>query len=690
MDYISKWKWGYRYEQVCRWNIFCEDALRKRNDKQKNCKNKIKNIFNIEKGEGMKKILFLIFSLLVFIISLFAVPSVELKGKILRESILPFESKYEVKDGNAQSSGMVGILESKDLRGFAPPMLKSIVSSADGYYCGIFTAHFNSSIFDNIFYSKTSNFGSLWDVPVSLIPSDFLNSTRIYGEMHLTGNETLYIVYSCANSDNDYGVYFMKDTSIVNTGLTTPVFLSDTSKLDFFPSITSNLMGDSCIVLSLGDTTKKFLLKRSFDFGNSWEKDISYSGLYYDTLFDISTYNVRYGNGMIYLTTQVTWKGEKRSDLAASGTGTAYSLAFSRSDDFGLNWNGFDGVFNGNIWPEISSINGDTILYLLDTTDNSLNDPVVVKAFLDENDGNWKNQFGEILGDGFGTWWYWWDAQYYPEENKMFYVVPYRDLFIDYYLNSDNDLSTFIWQGNSLIFGMKDDSLESFKYVYVDLHDKNILDSNGTTSTNRGNCYSANLTYDPYTKEIYVVYLDYVTTETSVEMLRFANDKKIYRTTIIQDPNLISVECSKYIVDNDGTDGFLHVCGLAGSLDSIYWKIINVFDNSFIWDSVGYWGNLSGIENQEYKKTYFSIKLLSNILKEKNDLKLLVNEEGFYDVKIYDITGRVFYSKRLFLKKGENFIQGFEIKNGVNFILIQKNEKIFIDKFLKLGGGDGA
>ncbi|MEO0289036.1 MAG: hypothetical protein ABIN00_05325 [candidate division WOR-3 bacterium] len=629
----------------------------------------------------MKKSLFLGFFILIFVSNLFAVPSLELREKIWKESTIPFDGKYDIKDSDAQNAGMIGIIECKDFRGFTPSMLKNIVSSPDGYYCGVFAPHLNGFTFDNIFYSKFN--GSFWSVPVSLIPSTFLNSTRIYGEMDLTGNQNLFIVYSCSNSDGDYGVYFMKDTSIMYTKLTTPVFLSDTTKSDFSPSIASNDTGDSCLILSFDVFANKFLLKRSFDFGVNWEQDISYTGLDYDTISELSVSNIRYGSGLIYITSQVSWKGEIRSDVDGSGKGTAYSLAFSQSYDFGLNWNGFKGVFNGEIWPEISSINGDTLLYLLDTTDNSANDPVVVKAFLDENDGIWKNQFGQILGDGFGTWWYWWDAQYYPEENRMFYVLPVADLFVDYYLNSDNDLSTFIHQGKSLIFGMKDDTSENFKYVYVDLHDKNILNSYGSTPTNRGYCYSANLTYDPYTKEIYVVYLDYLTSKTSVEMLRFANDKNIYRATVIPDADLVSVECSKYIVDNDGINGFLHIAGVAGSLDSIYWKNINVFDPSFVWDSVGYWGNFYGVEGQNGAKKRLSIKLLSNILKKENSLKLLIEEEGIYDIKIFDKTGRVSYCKSLFLIKGVNMIN-CEIKNGVNFISVRKENRTFYCRFLKI------
>ncbi|MEO0237896.1 MAG: hypothetical protein ABIN35_06645 [candidate division WOR-3 bacterium] len=349
-----------------------------------------------------------------------------------------------------------------------------------------------------------------------MINSEFSNSARIYGAMELTGNQNLYIVYSCSDIYGNYGVYFMKDTSIMYTKLTYPMFLSDTTKQDFSPSITSSHFGDSCLILSIDVLANKFLLKRSFDSGDNWEKDIFYTGIDYDTISEISVSNIRYGNGLTYITAQTIWKGEIRSDVDGSGKGIAYTLGFSQSYDFGSNWSGFKGIFNGDIWPEIPSINGDTFLYLLDTTDNSANDPIVVKAFLDDNDGIWKNQFGQILGDGFGTWWYWWDAQYYPEENSMFYIVPVADLFVDYYLNNDNDLSTFIHQGRSLIFGMKDDQSENFKYVYIDLHDKNILNSYGSTLTNRGYCYSANLTYDPYTKEIYIVYLDYLTSKTSV------------------------------------------------------------------------------------------------------------------------------------------------------------------------------
>ncbi|MEO0233976.1 MAG: hypothetical protein ABIN39_06290 [candidate division WOR-3 bacterium] len=630
----------------------------------------------------MKKILLFVL-ILVFIINVFAVPSVELREKIWKESTIPFDQKIDIKDSDAQSSGMIGILEGKDLRGFAPPMLKNIVVSEDGYYCGVFASHFNGFAFDNIFYSKTSNFGSIWSAPTSLINSDFSNSTRIYGEMELTGNQDLYIVYSCADIYGNYGVYFMKDTSIMYTKLTYPMFLSDTTKYDFSPSITSNHLGDSCLILSLDVLENKFLLKRSFDSGVNWEQDISYTGLDYDTISEISVFNIRYGNGLTYITTQTSWKNEIRSDLVGSGKGTSFSFAFSQSDDFGFNWNGFNGVFNGDIWPEISSINGDTILYFLDTTNNSSNDPVVVKAFLDENEGNWKNQFGDTLAFGFGTWWYWWDAQYYPEENRIFYALPVADLFVDYYLNNDNDLSTFIHQGRSLIFGMKDDTSKNFKYVYVDLHDKNILDSTGLTPTNRGYCYSANLTYDPYTEEIYVVYLDYLTSKTSVEMLRFASDKNIYRATVIPNANLISVECSKYIVDNDGINGFLHISGVAGSLDSVYWKIINVFDPSFVWDSVGYWGSFYGIGNKNKVNNCLSIKLLSNILKEENSLKLLVEEEGIYDIKIFDKAGRVFYSKSIFLKKGVNLVK-CDIKNGVNFISVRKENRTFNVKFLKI------
>ncbi|MEO0237897.1 MAG: hypothetical protein ABIN35_06650 [candidate division WOR-3 bacterium] len=99
----------------------------------------------------MKQFFLLVVSLLIFISDLFAVPSVELREKIIKESMIPFDMKYDVKDSNAQSAGMIGIIECKDFRGFTPSMLKNIVSSPDGYYCGIFSPHFNGFTFDNIF-----------------------------------------------------------------------------------------------------------------------------------------------------------------------------------------------------------------------------------------------------------------------------------------------------------------------------------------------------------------------------------------------------------------------------------------------------------------------------------------------------------------------------------------------------------
>ncbi|MCK4524097.1 T9SS type A sorting domain-containing protein, partial [candidate division WOR-3 bacterium] len=220
------------------------------------------------------------------------------------------------------------------------------------------------------------------------------------------------------------------------------------------------------------------------------------------------------------------------------------------------------------------------------TLDNGFTDYIPINACLDISTGGWTNNLGEDLGDGFGTWWYWWDAEFF---NGAIYIsMTISEMFFDYY-DSGTKLYTFPWDGESIMLGRMDiaGGETEFTWIHVDIHDGDLLDTNWTTATWRGNASSANIVCQDnmITYCVYNDYIDTIAALSSVEILKWNHVyNTVYRAnaTAIPDANLYEVEAAN-IVDNNG---FIHIAGVSNSEDSIYYWNIDV--NSIIFDELIY------------------------------------------------------------------------------------------------------
>ncbi|MCK4524110.1 T9SS type A sorting domain-containing protein, partial [candidate division WOR-3 bacterium] len=246
----------------------------------------------------------------------------------------------------------------------------------------------------------------------------------------------------------------------------------------------------------------------------------------------------------------------------------------------------------------------------------------------DISTGGWTDELGNNLADGFGTWWYWWDAEYY--DGVLYIVMPIAELYFDYY-DSGTKLYTFPWSGQSLAYGYMDiaggDSI--FTWHIKDIHDGNILDTLGTTATWRGNPYSANLAYYDATT-MYIVYNDYVDPAfggTSVEIIQWdltTDSLWINSTPAIPNAGLYGVEAAN-LVDNLGG---IHIAGVSGTEDSIYywnWNIINGITDNY---------KLNKIKNSI---SFFNVP---SIVRNNSEISFSISETGNVKIVLYDVTGR--------------------------------------------------
>lgn len=631
-------------------------------------------------GGKMKRIFVLLF-VLAFAFSLFAMPSTDALAKIRQTTSVSQDGKFlEVKDDNANAAGMTAILElGGDMRGFAPTPLQSIVSSKDGQIIQALTGLYSGGSFVGVYYTASLDGGSSWTTPTLITSAGpFL---RNYNEIAVASGEYPYVIVNY-RTNAYFGDWFTTDALGPNGGAwTSPILVTDTANYAaYMPSIAVNPDGDKCVMIAY-DVAGGFGTNYSTDYGITWGTYNFPATLNTDTLWGIDVSCVRWGNGDdVHGVFGMVWKDETRSDIIASGPGSAIVPGYSKTSDYGVTWDGFYGLFEGNIWPNINTLNGDTVVYNLDTTANATNDAFPVKAYLDTT-GGWTDELGNALGDGFGTWWYWWDAEHYVRgiNGVMAYVIPLNDLFVDYYDNG-GDLYTFIWQGQSFVFGYKFDGETDFNYVdYFDIHDAAVLDTLGTTATWRGNAYSANLCYDEATDNMYIVYLDYVDTATgisSVEALKLDTVTDIaYRATLILNAGLYEVECGKYVDAN----GYIHIAGVSGSEDSIYYKAVDINDPSLVWEEIGStkWGLKGDIASRVNKNIYN----IPSFVGKNGSISFVLSEGKNVEISVYDASGRVVNNVNKFFAKGTHSVN-LNLKQGVYFVKVNDGVNTFTKKLV--------
>ena len=631
----------------------------------------------------MKRIFVLLF-VLAFAFSLFAMPSTDVLAKIRQVTSVSQDGKFlQTKDSYAQAAGMKAILNlGGDMRGFAPTPLQSIVSSKDGQIIQALTGLYSGGSFVGVYYTASLDGGSSWTTPTLITSAGpFL---RNYNEIAVASGEYPYVIVNY-RTNAYFGDWFTTDALGPNGGgWTSPILVTDTANYAaYMPSIAVNPDGDKCVMIAY-DVAGGFGTNYSTDYGITWGTYNFPATLNTDTLWGIDVSCVRWGNGDdVHGVFGMVWKDEKRSDIIASGAGSAIIPGYAYTTDLGTTWNAYTGLFAGNIWPNINTLNGDTVIYNLDTLKNGTNDAFPVKAFLDTVSGGWINELGNTLADGFGTWWYWWDAEHYERKatGVMAYVVPLADLFVDYYENG-GDLYTFIWQGQSFVFGYKFDGETDFRYDYINIHDANVLDTTGVTATWRGNAYSANLCYDPSNENMYIIYNDYVDTSTgvtSVEALKLdPATNGVYRTTLILNAGLYEVECGKEVDEN----GLIHIAGPSNSQDSIYYKSVNINDPTLVWEDLGIttvWGMNNEISSNGKKNIYN----IPSFVGKNGSVSFVMSEGRNVEISVYDATGRNVKTVNKFFSKGTHSVN-LNLKQGVYFVKVNDGVNNFTKKVVSV------
>ncbi|MGE3063841.1 MAG: T9SS type A sorting domain-containing protein [bacterium] len=615
----------------------------------------------------------LLFLLTFVLVKLYALPSEKYNEIINRNASYPIDIgfvKEMPKDSYAVAAGFKAILEiNGDFRGLAPTALNSTVSSRDGDTIQVICGKADGGVlsgFLGVYYTCSFDGGATWSTPELITSMGPFSSN--YCEIAVSNGQFPYVVAD--NSDTNFsGVWFTTDQVGAGSGSwTTPILITDTvNYAAYIPSVAVNKAGDKVSVIA-SDLTGEFGSNYSSDYGNTWN---IYNNPFSigDSILKNDLACARWGTGdTIYAIVGMSWQNEVRKDIA--NTDKAFYNGFSMSTDAGASWSAPTGLFYGSKRPNIHSVNGDTITYYTDTLKgNGKADSIPVKCYLDESTGLWADERESIDSKewGFGTWWYWWDAEYFTENHTLFYAIPMADLFFDYYIQPGGDLYTFPWQGRSLLFGFKNDSSSQFIYDYIDLHDGEIFDSMGRSSTWRGNLFSANIVFDRNSEDVYIIYQDYVDTavgESSIEVLRIQSS--IERATVALNAASYVVEAPSYLTE----DGYVHITMCAGSLDSIYYKAIDLYDASLDWTFIGFsnYSNWSGI----YDKDEPVSQVKANLFVAVNEIRYNIMTSD-NELIIYDVSGKAVFRDKGF-KNGTHKMSTENLESGVYFIKLRDSD----------------
>jgi len=478
-----------------------------------------------------------------------------------------------------------------DYRGFAPPVLNSIVSSEEGDSLQVACAKANgteSSGFQGVYYVFSLNGGLSWSAPELITSTGPF--TRNYNSIEVSYDGYPYIAVNYKTLSYS-GVWLTVNQ--LGTGQTggwsPPELISDTLfHYAFMPSIAVSSNGERVAFMSNNKNLDEIGINHSSDYGFYWS-GYSVPASLNNSFWDADVNAVRWGSGLnVHAFLGMAWYDETR--FAGDDISAARFNGYSFSSDGGATWSVPIGLFESERRPMINSLVGDTIVYYKDVVrGNGKADSLPVKAYFNPSTGYWADSLGFIDAENFtfGSWWTDWDADYFDEVSTFFYVMPMNDLFVDYYYVSGGDLYTFPGQGKSVVFGSKQEGGELFSYDYIYLHETQILDTLGSYDYWRGSPAFANICFDSSTGNVYIIYMDnYDVSEledkSSIEALKI-NDYKVYRASLAEYTDLAYFEAASFI-EPDG-DAHLILCDT--SYDSLYYRKVNVKNPSLIWEYVG-------------------------------------------------------------------------------------------------------
>lgn len=654
-------------------------------------------------GGTMKKVFVVMFLLVFAVLSVFAMPKDEAMNQIRakagikqNEPIPAFNSDFSLNTKSVATKGILFL--DGDFRGWAPTPLNSMNCSKSGDTIQVVAGRAgggDATGFLGVYYTISTDAGVTWSTPTLITATG--PYTRNYCELAVDEGLYPYVLVNYRTA-NYCGDWFTTDAAGPGAGgWTTPVLVTDTiNAFGYMPSIAASPTGEKIGIMAY-DPTGGAGTNYSADYGVSWGTYGFDANLNGEEMWGIDVSAARWGAGDdIHAIVGMVWADEPRSDIAGTGANTAFFHSYSKSADGGATWSTPIPLFSTSIRPAVRGMDGLTLTYYIDTIlvdsffvdtlgdttyfMNTSCDSTLVTAHYDAATGCWADNYGLVDASayGFGTWWYWWDAEYYSEKSTFYYAIPMADLFVDYYENAGENLGTFVWQGQSIMFGYKADTETGFTYKYIDIHDA-VVDADGASATWRGNAYSANLAYDATNDIMYIVYNDYVDTATemgSVEALKIdlsgANDT-IYRTTLLLNADPYSVECANYV----GSDGNLSIayCTSADSLDSIYFSSVNM-DSVTGWEAVPSREFLNGVEALSDVKVIGNAFNVPSILKGEGSLSFSIASNSDVNVSMYDVTGRMVKS----LANG-SFTKGIHTINmnsedfnqGVYFVKVNAN-----------------
>ena len=541
------------------------------------------------------------------------------------------------KDGDAAAAGGVAIVNlGGDMRGFAPTPLTSMIIDPAGSYLQVVCGEASGGTFNGVNYVISTDGGGSWSAPVKITATG--SWLRNYN--CIAADPTAWypsVVVNQRTGTPMFGTWYTTDLLGPGGGSwASPALISDTvGAYAYMPTVAVNADGSKIAYLAY-DAAWGYGYNYSTDYGSSWGTyNCTDADLMYETDWvDVSALAWGVGDDVHGFLGAVFNEDSLRSDIAGSGPFYCVTIGYTVSHDAGADYDTIRPLFNGHSLPQRASMNGDIVTYFIDTLDNGAADYEPVNAFLDTATGGWTNDLGESLGDGFGTWWYWWNANFF--DGVAYIAMPIEELFIDYF-DSGTKLHTWPWQGQSIMCGRMDvtGGETEFTWFIADVHDDEVLDSNWTTATWRGNAYSTTLVYDDATT-MYIIYLDYVDPVfggSSVEIIKWdLTTDSLWRAGIpaILNAGLYEVEAAGIVDDA----GLIHIAGVAGTEDSIYYW--NVDPSTMVFDQ------FVGIEEGRNNTITNNVSFFNvpSIIRNNSEISFSISEAGNVKIALYDVTGR--------------------------------------------------
>ncbi len=533
------------------------------------------------------------------------------------------------KDSLAIAAGAIGLFEINGSFGILPSAMPNMAFDTISGYVQLAAGHATGTGQFSVNYTVSSDGGGLWTPLVDLFPSNWSDS-RSLSSMAISVDGYPY-VSGVWRTPSTRGSFFTTDDLGPNGGSWRSIALiSDTVSYTNYQTIAVNSLGDKVAFLGWNDYWA-YGINSSNDFGGTWLNNTpNYDEFNPDSnpnmfVSDIST--IRWGaDDDVYCLFGFC----PTEDAASYGT----TFGLSKSTDAGVSYGAIAPIFNGNWWPEVPSISGDTMYYIIDTIANGMPDTLIVKAWVDKALGYWVDDQGILDAKGYyqGSWWHFWDFEY--SDGMLMASLPYYDVTIDYVV--DGDIYTFIDNWTSIMFGRMDVGSGETEFIwnYLDLHTP-VLDTFGNIGTFRGVAFSTQLCYDNRNGDMYIVYMDLYDTTTgagSHELIKFDGDS-VYRATT---PPVLNSGVSNAIEAPIYLDGsIIHTVFRASSADSVYYIGVDV-------DAVPEWEVLTGIEEGRNNTITNNVSFFNvpSIVRNNSEISFSISEAGNVKIVLYDVTGR--------------------------------------------------